>query len=135
MLGRARQGGADHHPLSRRGRQRGRRGGGDVPWRDRGERRRGGYLSDSATPLPQGPAARRAALLHEAGRTSGSDPRDQAAGRQLFLRQSHRARHLRRWPVAEGGARQKDRTSVVQGKRVSVRVDLGGRRIIKKKKK
>src|SRR3546814_15896104 len=28
-----------------------------------------------------------------------------------------------------------DRKSVVQGKRVSVRVDLGGRRIIKKKKK
>src|SRR3546814_19625727 len=28
----------------------------------------------------------------------------------------------------------RDRTSVVEGKRVSVRVDLGGRRIIKKKK-
>src|SRR3546814_14022194 len=29
----------------------------------------------------------------------------------------------------------RDRKSVVQGKRVSVRVDLGGRRILKKKKK
>src|SRR3546814_11899330 len=33
------------------------------------------------------------------------------------------------------GRRQGDRKSVVQGKSVSVRVDLGGRRIIKKKKK
>src|SRR3546814_19998170 len=38
------------------------------------------------------------------------------------------ARHLR--PPADP-----DRKSVVEGKRVSVRVDLGGRRIIKKKKK
>src|SRR3546814_17215509 len=33
-----------------------------------------------------------------------------------------------------GGAGRIDRKSVVQGKSVSVRVDLGGRRIIKKKK-
>src|SRR3546814_19970344 len=32
-------------------------------------------------------------------------------------------------------ARRRDRKSVVTGKRVSVRVDLGGRRIIKKQKK
>src|SRR3546814_15173602 len=32
-------------------------------------------------------------------------------------------------------ARTEDRKSVVSGKRVSVRVDLGGRRIIKKKRK
>src|SRR3546814_17112274 len=32
------------------------------------------------------------------------------------------------------GRRRRDRKSVVSGKRVSVRVDLGGRRIIKKKK-
>src|SRR3546814_11385970 len=32
-------------------------------------------------------------------------------------------------------ARQEDRKSVVSGKRVSVRVDLGGRRIIKKQQK
>src|SRR3546814_14892576 len=33
-----------------------------------------------------------------------------------------------------GGARRQDRKSVVKGKSVSVRVDLGGRRILKKKK-
>src|SRR3546814_13519916 len=36
-------------------------------------------------------------------------------------------------PSANGGG-QTERTRVVKGKRVSVRVDLGGRRIIKKKK-
>src|SRR3546814_20762240 len=36
--------------------------------------------------------------------------------------------------VCKNGSRQ-DRKSVVSGKSVSVRVDLGGRRIIKKKKK
>src|SRR3546814_19768497 len=35
----------------------------------------------------------------------------------------------------DGGTRARDRKSVVLGKRVSVRVDLGGCRIIKKKKK
>src|SRR3546814_14295756 len=37
----------------------------------------------------------------------------------------------------QGGAawRERDRKSVVSGKSVSVRVDLGGRRILKKKKK
>src|SRR3546814_15823563 len=35
---------------------------------------------------------------------------------------------------ADGGRSTRDRKSVVRGKRVSVRVDLGGRRIIKKKK-
>src|SRR3546814_17734768 len=34
-----------------------------------------------------------------------------------------------------GGAKRTDRKSVVSGKSVSVRVDLGGRRIIKKKRK
>src|SRR3546814_17979709 len=37
------------------------------------------------------------------------------------------------WPASFAG-RHRDRKSVVSGKRVSVRVDLGGRRIIKKKK-
>src|SRR3546814_18566696 len=46
-----------------------------------------------------------------------------------------------RAPVADDvqlrqpGTAQQDRKSVVEGKGVSVRVDLGGRRIIKKKKK
>src|SRR3546814_15771116 len=38
-------------------------------------------------------------------------------------------------PVADGDLGDLDRKSVVEGKSVSVRVDLGGRRIIKKKKK
>src|SRR3546814_14057185 len=38
-------------------------------------------------------------------------------------------------PARQGSIdRERDRKSVVKGKRVSVRVDLGGRRIIKKKK-
>src|SRR3546814_19668235 len=39
-----------------------------------------------------------------------------------------------RW-TADWTAKRLDRKSVVSGKSVSVRVDLGGRRIIKKKKK
>src|SRR3546814_12327253 len=42
-------------------------------------------------------------------------------------------RYLHAFP-RPGGAFELDRTSVVSGKSVSVRVDLGGRRIIKKKK-
>src|SRR3546814_15166985 len=38
-------------------------------------------------------------------------------------------------PVGNGGDRLADRKSVVSGKSVSVRVDLGGRRILKKTKK
>src|SRR3546814_17664065 len=38
-------------------------------------------------------------------------------------------------PTRREPSRQPDRKSVVEGKSVSVRVDLGGRRIIKKKKK
>src|SRR3546814_12370326 len=37
-------------------------------------------------------------------------------------------------PIALGHDLDQDRKSVVEGKSVSVRVDLGGRRIIKKKK-
>src|SRR3546814_16927608 len=48
-----------------------------------------------------------------------------------------RARPVRRIALADRGqpaaARIGDRKSVVEGKSVSVRVDLGGRRIIKKK--
>src|SRR3546814_13725733 len=41
---------------------------------------------------------------------------------------------VRRARCAETSVRHLDRKSVVEGKSVSVRVDLGGRRIIKKKK-
>src|SRR3546814_13884263 len=62
-----------------------------------------------------------------------------AAGRCLRFQLLHRRDQLER-PVVEGLAivaeRQspRDRKSVVEGKSVSVRLDLGGRRSIKKKK-
>src|SRR3546814_17489347 len=73
-------------------------------------------------------------------------PRLREDQRQLPAR---RARHPRPSVAVHGGVRgdgagdgpavrtpaQLDRKSVVKGKSVSVRVDLGGRRIIKKKKK
>src|SRR3546814_17238448 len=46
-----------------------------------------------------------------------------------------RAIHTGSAPAAGKGAGTRDRTSVVSGKSVSVRVDLGGRRSIKKKTK
>src|SRR3546814_14842334 len=46
-----------------------------------------------------------------------------------------RGRRGRESRVADQPMYRKDRKSVVAGKRVSVRVDLGGRRLIKKKKK
>src|SRR3546814_13141735 len=45
------------------------------------------------------------------------------------------ARHFRRIDAIVNNAMHEDRKRVGQGKRVSVRVDLGGRRIIKKKKR
>src|SRR3546814_16072316 len=56
-----------------------------------------------------------------------ADAADHAAreGRLEQVRRTHRAAARR--------ARTEDRKSVVEGKSVSVRVDLGGRRIIKKK--
>src|SRR3546814_17071804 len=44
-------------------------------------------------------------------------------------------RSRRRGPAARGRRPAEERTSVDEGKRVSVRIDVGGRRIIKKKKK
>src|SRR3546814_11408686 len=57
--------------------------------------------------------------------------------RDLNVGRSHHMQHLDRLamrlqPRARGEAPQ-DRKSVVEGKSVSVRVDLGGRRIIKRK--
>src|SRR3546814_18576639 len=58
-------------------------------------------------------------------------------GRRVAAPQESAERHQRRDAVAEDleGGEQRDRKSVVKGKRVSVRVDLGGRRLMKKKKK
>src|SRR3546814_12223423 len=74
---------------------------------------RAGPAGDAARPPPLPPVAPRAAQL----RSAGDDPR---LGEQRRL-------------VVEGPAR--DRKSVEKGKSVSVRVDLGGRRIIRNKNK
>src|SRR3546814_20575696 len=54
------------------------------------------------------------------------------AGRELLRQLAGRA--LLEVRDLDGGIEGGDRKSVVEGKRVSVRVDLGGRRIIKKQK-
>src|SRR3546814_20071735 len=95
----------------RRHRPVGRRPGGDAV-QDRGhgprlDRRRRGGARGAVLGRSAGPAGRsRARTLNGAGGVAGTMAAPQ----------------------------QKDRKSVVEGKSVSVRVDLGGRRIIKKKK-
>src|SRR3546814_12384324 len=83
--------------------------------------------------FPLGPVAR---LLGRYGRKQQrcpARPRDRrlADGRRGTAWRTCRARH-RRGRQQDGSGR--DRKSVVWGKSVSVRVNLGGRRIIKKKK-
>src|SRR3546814_17714109 len=84
-----------------------------------------------------------ACLRHQRQRPLLLQPRGRAADarRRLWADRQHRlgrgqgrqSQRQRLFGVAGGGDR--DRKSVVSGKSVSVRVDLGGRRIIKKKKK
>src|SRR3546814_12561739 len=61
-------------------------------------------------------------------------PVEPRPGEQPFDRGNRTDPHPR-WIAACGRPAHEDRKSVVEGKGVSVRVDLGGRRIIKKKKK
>ena len=70
LQARARHGGADDHPRSRRRRQRRRGGRRDVPRRGRGERHARGHLPRPAPSLSAGAAARGAALRHDS-RASG----------------------------------------------------------------
>src|SRR3546814_19035311 len=62
------------------------------------------------------------------------------AGRLWRRRHPHRGTRRQRRPLYRAGRRGRigrdvqDRKRVVEGKRGSVRVDLGGRRVIKKKK-
>src|SRR3546814_18636140 len=60
----------------------------------------------------------------------GGPDRDRHQRPPVVARQSGRVRR----PCRGRAGRHKERQRVVSGKRVSVRVDLGGRRIIKKKK-
>src|SRR3546814_14835097 len=53
--------------------------------------------------------------------------------RQMDMRAVSRRGHLREPFGRSAGQRERDRKSAVSGKSVSVRVDLGGPRIIKKK--
>src|SRR3546814_15247749 len=69
----------------------------------------------------------RALLLPPVG---WDDRADHRRARRWGDRQS---RHRWRVAVARHADRRGDRKSVVEGKRVSVRLDLGGRRILKKK--
>src|SRR3546814_11001442 len=56
------------------------------------------------------------------------------AGRSLAARSPKAGRSLRAGRSPKAGLSPNDRKSVVAGKRVAVRVDLGGRRLLKKKK-
>src|SRR3546814_11845755 len=92
--------------------------------------------------MRRGPAARRA--RRASCRLSHRDARRDRGRRPRARRFRRCPRHWRaparrrggRWRGrGRDGARPGDRKSVVEGKSVSVRVDLGGRRIIKKKTK
>src|SRR3546814_12763044 len=82
-------------------------------------------LSDSTT------------MLHSSGESIRA-PKSRSGQRSRGLASKRGRRGTQ--PLRDGATRRaarpgKDRKSVVQGKSVSVRVDLGGRRIIKKNKK
>src|SRR3546814_2789571 len=83
----------------------------DCRARGAGETRRKPGAAEDAAAQGSGKAARRVRPRHLARRAPHDDRRGGAGARHYFG----------------------DRKSVVEGKSVSVRVDLGGRRIIKKK--
>src|SRR3546814_12797549 len=85
------------------------------------------YAPSTARGLRSTCRAQAAAGNEDPDRDRSSGPSPKTTGRQLALQDG--------LTVQPGCQRSQDRKSVVQGKSVSVRVDLGGRRIIKKKKK
>src|SRR3546814_16214102 len=97
------------------------------------------WSSDVALPI-SGPAAGR---RRRSGRGSRPSPRRCAASRSRRAGaggrrggcafESRRAAEFAE-PVGRAPRYRRDRKSVVEGKRVYVRVDLGGRRTLKKKK-
>src|SRR3546814_16945216 len=86
-------------------------------------------------------ATRQAGAGHSLARTDGGQCALSACGRQMGrCGHPHRGPAARHWGRAafddsKAQASGRDRKSVVKGKSVSVRVDLGGRRIIQKKTK
>src|SRR3546814_11298997 len=92
------------------------------------------HPSPNAPPTPQPTALRTAGL---GSRQEGLEAR--SLGRPQSRRRSRQAQaggRKRRSPLAaDGRVGEKDRKSVVEGRSVSVRLDLGGPRNIKKKKK
>src|SRR3546814_15922392 len=106
-------------------------GSSDRPNPGAAELRRGaGRRSLAARPAPA------AGERRERGRRGAEAAvwRRLAAARRADLRR-RRARPLLQHAFLQGLSASADRKSVVLGKRVEVRVDLGGRRIIKKKNK
>src|SRR3546814_14619340 len=64
-----------------------------------------------------------------------TEEQEHSCVRQHWSPFSLRCSSARCWQASTSGGASADRKSVVSGKSVSVRVDLGGRRSIKKKKK
>src|SRR3546814_12334144 len=88
----------------------------------------------SAKPYPSLRRFDRGARKAWPGRSDGDDPRRRFGEHDC----SHRRRGYARFLGARGSTarwRPQARKSVVSGRRVAVRVDLGGRRSIKKKNK
>src|SRR3546814_17208010 len=93
----------------------------------RGQRERGG-AEDGRVHVGSGGVAQRACLGSAHEMMFLLHPDDSLSGSGLWGRKGPKNRPFR-------GCQEVDRKSVVQGKSVSVRVDFGGGRIIKKKKK
>src|SRR3546814_19627538 len=86
--------------------------------------------------VPRAPTPEQTPALHPTfpdkreARRSGIQSKRTAAGTSF----RRRGDGFGSWPLRPGSPPPSDRTSVVYGKGVSVRVDPGGRRILKKKK-
>src|SRR3546814_16827380 len=97
---------------------------------------RNGRPADRAVDRKHRLLAGRLPLKSFRARCRRDQSRDEIAGGRGKEPRAHDERsHVRRGQPVHCGKADGDRKSVVSGTRVSVRVDLGGRSIIKKKKK